>query len=465
MTNGALLSSGSTTRDPGGAQRQGEQQVVIAGAGFAGMEVAKALRGAPAHVTLIDRHNYTLFQPLLYQVASAALSPADVAMPIRALLHGSNIEMLLDEVEGIETERSHVRTRSGRRLHYDVLVLATGSEFNYFGRDDWHRVAPAPKGLADAVEIRRRLLLAFEQAEMCEKEVERSALMTFVIVGAGATGVEMAGAIAELAKATLQRDFRNIDPASARIFLVEAGPRILSGYPNRLAAYAARTLTRMGVQILLNHKVEQLDTEGILAAGQRIESRTVIWGAGVKAAPVAEWLRVKPGRHGGVKVNTDFSVDGFHNIYVIGDAAESAAPDGQPLPGLAAVAKQEGKYLGDLLQRRLNGDWRSRRFKYRDYGTMATIGRSAAVADLRGFHITGTMAWLLWGAVHLFYLIGFRNRVVVLVNWFWAWLTYAHGARLITDSPSRYVELNPASGHVGPPVVHSGLANIEAGQE
>jgi NADH dehydrogenase len=415
-------------------------RVVIVGAGFGGMEVAKALQGMSAAVTLLDRHNYTLFQPLLYQVATAALSPADVAAPIRAILHSRNVEMLLEEVVGVDLERACVRTASGSQIDYDILVLAIGSRFNYFGHDEWMHLAPAPKGLADAVEIRRRLLLAFERAEISEDEGERRALMTFVVVGAGATGVEMAGEIAELAKATLRGDFRRIDPAAARILLIEAGPHVLSGFPEKLRAYAEHALTNLGVELLLNTKVDDLDRDGVIAGGRRIAARTVIWGAGVRT-DMAAWLGVPTGAQGAVKVNPDFSLQTHPNVFVIGDAADATDSDQKRLPGLAAVAKQEGQYVGKLLKRRLEGYQGSPpQFRYRDYGTMATIGRSAAVADLRGFQVTGTLAWLLWGLVHLYFLIGFRNRIVVLVNWFWAWLTYAHGARIITDSPARYAE-------------------------
>ena len=430
-----------TRSGPGG---HGTPRVVVAGAGFAGMEVAKALQGAPARVTLIDRHNYTLFQPLLYQVATAALSPADVAVPIRSLLHGSNIEILLDELVAVDIERSCVRMASGRRAKYDLLVLATGSQYDYFGHDVWAQLAPAPKGLTDAIEIRRRLLLAFEQAEMCEDEEDRYAFMTFIVVGAGPTGVEMAGAIAELAKATLRRDFRRIDPADIRIFLVEAGQRALSGFPAGLGRYAERALARLGIQILFNSPVDHIDSKGVVAGGRHIAARTVVWAAGVKATPVAKWLQVKPTRHHAVRVNSDFSVPGFDNVFAVGDAAEAIGRKGASLPGLAAVAKQEGQYLGTLLRRRLHGRSMSR-FRYRDYGTMATIGRSAAVADLRGLRMTGTIAWLLWGVVHLYFLIGFRNRLVVLVNWFWEWLTYGHGARLITGEPRNYTVEGPGS--------------------
>jgi NADH dehydrogenase len=289
------------------------------------------------------------------------------------------------------------------------------------------------------VAIRRRLLLAFEEAEMCDDDEERRALMTFVVIGGGPTGVEMAGAIAELAKTTLARDFRRIDPASARILLIEAGSKVLGAFPEKLGAYAHRALTRLGVQVLLNTKVEHIDENGVVAGGRRIATQAAVWGAGVTATPVAAWLGMQPGPHDTVHVNPDFSIATYPNIFVIGDAATASGMDGKPLPGLAAVAKQEGRYVGNLIRRRIAGADTPTGFRYRDYGTMATIGRSAAVADLGGFKLTGTVAWLLWGFVHIYSLIGFRNRLAVFMNWCWAWLTYARGARLITgdDGSSR----------------------------
>ena len=309
-----------------------QPHVVIVGAGFAGMEVAKALERTRARVTVVDRHNHNLFQPLLYQVATAALSPAEVAVPIRALLHGPNMEMLLDEVIGVDVERARVRTSGGCDLGFDFLVLATGSEFNYFGHDDWASIAPGPKTIEDAEEIRNRLLLAFERAEMCEDDAERRALMTFVIVGAGATGVEMAGAIAELAKAALRRDFRRIDPAAARILLVEAGARVLAEFPETLGAYAQRALGRLGVEILLNTKIDHVDRDGIVASERRIAARTVIWGAGARATPVAAWLGVPPGLHGAVEVAPDFSIAGIPTCSSSGTPPRREIPTGSRCP-------------------------------------------------------------------------------------------------------------------------------------
>lgn len=417
-----------------GDERLPRPRVVIVGGGFAGIEAAKALQGISVHVTLIDRHNHTLFQPLLYQVATAALSPADVAVPIRDLLRSRNTETLLDEVVGVDLDRSCIRTIAGREIDFSFLVLATGSQYDYFGHDEWAHFAPALKTLDDALAIRRRLLLAFEEAEMCEDDNERRALMTFIVVGAGPAGVEMAGAIAELAKATLVRDFRRINPSSARILLVEAGSKVLGTFPEKLGAYAQRALTSQGVQVLLNTKIEQIDALGVIADGRRIAARVVIWGAGVKATPVAAWLGMTPGPHGAVNVNPDFSIAAHPNVFVIGDVADASGAGGTSLPGLAAVAKQEGSYVGNLIKNRIEATGDTIAFRYRDYGTMATIGRSAAVADLRGLRLTATSAWLLWGIVHIYFLIGFRNRFVVSMNWVWAWLTYARGALLITGN-------------------------------
>ena len=411
--------------------------MVVVGAGFAGLEVGKRLRHAAAQLTVIDRRNYMLFQPLLYQVATAALSPADIAAPIRSLISGNNTEILLDEVVGVEAERSVVQTGGGREIPFDYLVIATGSQYNYFGKDEWAAFAPSPKSLDDALEIRRRVLLAFEAAEMCNDTREQRALLTVVIVGAGPTGTEIAGAIAEMARFTLLRDFRNINPASARIILMEAGPGILAGFSPKLGAYAQNALGKLGVEVCVNSKIEHIDGRGVVVHGERIEARLVIWAAGVKATPAAAWLKVAANSQGMVEVNPDFSLPGHPNIFVIGDAALVRTADRTPLPGLAAVAKQEGAYVGNLIRCRLSGEPQPT-FRYRDYGTMAIIGRSSAVADLRGFKLKGTLAWLLWGFVHLYFLVGFRNRLFVLINWFWSWLTYKRGARLITGQlPNR----------------------------
>ena len=406
---------------------------MIVGAGFGGLTAARGLARAAVDVVVIDRHNYHLFQPLLYQVATAALSPADIAEPIRVVLRRQrNAMVLLDEVIGVDPEARIVKTRSGTRQTYDWLILATGSRYNYFGHADWPSRAPGLKSLDDATLIRRRALLAFEEAEAASDPALRQRLLSFVLVGAGPTGVEMAGALAELAHATLSRDFRNINPRTARIILVEAGPRVLTGFPDKLSAFAVRSLERMGVEVLLDTPIEGIDDHGVTAKGGRLEAANVIWCAGVEASPVARWLGVPAAKGGRVAVASDLSVPGHPEIFVIGDAAFVVGPDGEPLPGLAPVAKQQGKYVGSLIARRMRGDPISPPFHYRDEGALATIGRHSAIADFGWIRLTGFVAWVLWGIVHIFFLIGFRNRASVFLNWIWAWVTYGRGARLIT---------------------------------
>ena len=408
-------------------------RVVVVGAGFGGLEAARKLARSPVDVTVIDRRNYHLFQPLLYQVATAALSPADIAQPIRAVLRDQrNAAVLLDEVIGVDVAARRAETRFGADQSYDYLVLATGSQYAYFGHDDWPRLAPSLKSIDDATLIRRRVLFAFEAAEnMTDPEI-RQRLLTFVLVGAGPTGVEMAGALVELAHATLSRDFRHINPHTAHILLVEAGPRVLSGFPERLADFARHSLEQMGVEVLLDTPIEAIDGDGVVARGKRIEAANVIWCAGVEASPVARWLGVPAGPGGRVRVAPDLSVPGHAEIFVIGDAAFVTGPQGEPLPGLAPVAKQQGQYVGEAIARLVRGEPAMPPFRYRDEGALATIGRHSAIADLGWIRLTGWVAWILWGIVHIFFLIGFRNRLAVFLNWIWAWLTYGRGARLIT---------------------------------
>jgi NADH dehydrogenase len=408
-------------------------RIVIVGAGFGGLEAARGLARSPVDVTVIDRHNYHLFQPLLYQVATAALSPADIAQPIRAVLrHQQNVTVQLDEVTGVDTAARRVETRFSADQRYDYLVLATGSQYAYFGHSDWPRLAPGLKSIDDATLIRRRLLLAFEEAETVPDPAIRRRLLTFVLVGAGPTGVEMAGAVAELAHATLSRDFRHINPHTARILLVEAGPRVLAGFPETLAAFARRSLERMGVEVLLDTPIEAIDPQGVVAKGEHIDAANVIWCAGVEASPVARWLGVPAGKGGRVGVASDLSIPAHPEIFVIGDAANSTSPRGEALPGLAPVAQQQGRYVGQLIAARLRNEPPPQPFRYRDKGALATIGRHSAIADLGWIRLTGFVAWVLWGVVHIFFLIGFRNRLAVFLNWIWAWLTYGRGARLIT---------------------------------
>jgi len=420
-------------------------RVAIIGAGFGGIEAARKLARAPVEVTVIDRHNYHLFQPLLYQVATAALSPADIAEPSRVVLRRQkNATVLLDDVTGVDIAGRRIETRFGPAQSYDHLVLATGSQYTYYGHNNWPRLAPGLKSIDDATLIRRRVLLAFEEAETVTDPAIRQRLLTFVLVGAGPTGVEMAGALAELAHATLSRDFRHIDPHTAHILLVEAGPRVLSGFPERLAAFARRSLEKMGVEVLLDTPIEAIDRDGVLAKGKRIEAANVIWCAGVEASPVARWLDAPAAKGGRVKVAPDLSVPGHPEIFVIGDAAFVTAPNGEPLPGLAPVAKQQGQYVGELIARRVRDEPASPPFRYRDEGALATIGRHSAIADLGWIRLTGWVAWVLWGIVHIFFLIGFRNRMAVFLNWIWAWLTYGRGARLITgDTTSLALSAKP----------------------
>jgi NADH:ubiquinone reductase (H+-translocating) len=414
-------------------------RVVVVGAGFGGLEAARKLAQSPVDVTVIDRRNYHLFQPLLYQVATAALSPADIAQPIRAVLRDQqNATVLLDEVIGVDVAARRVETCFGADQSYDYLILATGSQYAYFGHDDWPWLAPGLKSIDDATLIRRRVLFAFEEAETVTDPEIRRRLLTFVLVGAGPTGVEMAGALVELAHSTLSRDFRHINPHTAHILLVEAGPRVLSGFPERLAAFARRSLERMGVEVLLDTPIEAIDRDGVVARGKRIEAANVIWCAGVEASPVARWLGVPAGKGGRVRVAADLSVPGHAEIFVVGDAAFVTGPTGEPLPGLAPVAKQQGQYIGEAVDRLVRREPAMPPFRYRDEGALATIGRHSAIADLGWVKLTGPVAWVLWGIVHIFFLIGFRNRMAVFLNWVWAWLTYGRGARLITGDTTPF---------------------------
>jgi NADH:ubiquinone reductase (H+-translocating) len=410
------------------------QRVVIVGAGFAGLSAAKALARADADVIVVDRKNHHLFQPLLYQVATAGLSPADIASPIRSILRRqTNAQVRLGEVTGLDPERRLVEL--GREtLTYDWLVLATGASHAYFGRDDWAFHAPGLKTLDDATALRRKILLAFETAETEADAEERRRLQTFVVVGGGPTGVEMAGAIAELAKRTLAADFHHIDPRRTRVVLVEGGPRVLAAFPESLSRKAQHALAGMGVDVRLGRPVAACDAEGVSFGDARIESRTVVWAAGVMASPAGTWLGAETDRAGRVKVGTDLTLPGCPEIFVIGDTALASGPDGRPLPGVAPVAKQQGAYVGKAIAARLRGR-EAQPFRYRDRGSMATIGRKRAVATLGRLKVAGFPAWLLWCVAHIYFLVGFRNRFVVGANWLWNYLTFQRGARLITGGP------------------------------
>jgi NADH:ubiquinone reductase (H+-translocating) len=410
--------------------------IVIVGAGFGGLSAAHGLGGADADVTVIDWRNYHLFQPLLYQVATAGLSPAQIASPIRAILRRApNVRVLLGGVSRVDKERRTV-TLEDRVLAYDCLVLATGARHAYFGHDDWESVAPGLKTIDDATAIRRHILVGFEKAEAVDTHEARRRLLTFVVIGGGPTGVEMAGAIAELARVALRHDFRNIDPREARIVLVEAGPRVLPAFPPVLSEAAHKALDRLGVEVRLGTPVTQCDEGGVTIGEERLEAATIIWGAGVAASSAANWLGVEKDRVGRVMVGLDLTLPGHPEIFVIGDTAHVPGADGQPLPGLAPVAKQQGAYVARVLRARLAGKPAPGPFRYRNFGTLATIGRRAAVADFGWIKISGTLAWLLWCVVHVSFLIGFRNRLVVILDWLWSYITFQSGARLITGPGS-----------------------------
>ena len=411
------------------------KRIVIVGSGFGGMAAAKALKRARAEITLVDRTNHHLFQPLLYQVATAALSPADIATASRALLRRQpNVSVLMAEVTGVDVEDRHVRLAGGRDLSYDYLVLATGAAYSFFGHDEWAKDALTLKSLADALTIRERLLGAFEKAEECGDPQLIAQLMTFVVVGAGPTGVELAGTIAELARSTLARDFKAIDTRSARIILCEAGDRALSAFPRSLSDYAAGALRTLGVELRLDAPVGEIDAEGLMVGETRIETSTVLWCAGTAARPAARWTGAEEARNGAAKVGANCALLDRPEIFVVGDAASMDDGAGGVLPGLAPVAKQQGAYVGKLLKRRLEDRPPPGPFRYRNYGTMAIIGRSRAIADFGWFTLTGFPAWLTWSLVHLMLLVDFRSRLTVYVNWSWAWFTYGRGARLLAGA-------------------------------
>jgi NADH dehydrogenase len=408
-------------------------KVVIVGAGFGGLEAAKTLSRVAVDVTVIDRQNHHCFQPLLYQVATAALSPADVAWPIRHILRKQeNATVLMAEVRSIDTDEHVVHTDS-ISVPYDYLVLATGATHSYFGHDEWAEVAPGLKRIEDATRIRRRILIAFEQAEFATDAIERQRLLTFAIVGGGPTGVEMAGAISEVARQSLAKDFRHIDPTAARIVLIEAGPRIMPTLPENLSDYVRRTLGKKGVEVMTSTRVTACDARGVDLEHGRLDAGTVIWAAGVVASPAAQWLNAEHDRAGRVLVNPDLSVPGHRNVFVIGDTADVADQPG--IPGTAPPAKQMGAYVGRLIAARVAGQTPPPPFRYRHLGDLATIGRHAAVVKLGRLELTGFLGWLFWSLVHIYFLIGVRDRFIVAFTWLWDYLTFQRGARLITEVP------------------------------
>ncbi|HWX04442.1 MAG TPA: NAD(P)/FAD-dependent oxidoreductase [Bradyrhizobium sp.] len=412
-------------------------RVVIVGAGFGGLETTYRLAGAPVAITLLDRRNHHLFQPLLYQVATASLATSEIAWPIRYLLRGRpEVTTLFATVSGVDAANKRVLLDDGDSLPYDTLVLATGARHAYFGHDEWEPFAPGLKTLEDATTLRRRILVAFERAERETDEARRAALMTFVIVGAGPTGVELAGTIAELARDTLPPDFRHVDTRRARVVLIEAGPRVLAGFPDDLSAYAQRSLERLGVEVVLGKAVTECSADGVMYGGECLQAKTLIWAAGVRASPAAEWLNAPADRAGRLQVLPDLTVPGHPDIFAVGDTVVIAGPDGQPVPGIAPAAKQQGRYVADTIKARLRGETLPP-FHYSHAGSLAQIGKRKAVIDFGRFKLRGALAWWIWGIAHIYFLIGLRHRLSVALSWLWIYARDQRAARLITQGSSK----------------------------
>jgi NADH:ubiquinone reductase (H+-translocating) len=414
-------------------------RVVIVGAGFGGLEATFRLADTPVSITLIDRRNHHLFQPLLYQVATASLATAEIAWPIRYLLRDRpEVTTLFATMSGVDTEGKRVLLDDGDALPYDTLVLATGARHAYFGHDEWEPFAPGLKTLEDATTLRRRILVAFERAERETDPQRRAALLTFVIVGAGPTGVELAGTIAELAQDTLPPDFRNIDTHKARVVLIEAGPRVLAGFPDDLSAYAQRSLESIGVEVVLGQAVTECSADGVVYGGRSLHARTLIWAAGVRASPAAEWLGAPTDRAGRLQVLPDLTVPGHPDVFAIGDTVTIAGPDGKPVPGIAPAAKQQGRHVAETIKARLRGDTPAL-FRYKHAGSLAQIGKRKAVIDFGRIKLRGTLAWWIWGIAHIYFLIGLRNRLSVAISWLWIHARDQRAARLITQGSSKVV--------------------------
>ncbi len=416
-------------------------RVVILGGGFGGLNAAQALKRADAEVTLIDRRNFHLFQPLLYQVATGSLSPGEIAAPLRSVLsRQKNARVLLGEAVDVDPQARRVLLRDGAAVDYDSLIVATGSEPSYYGNDTWRAWAPSLKTIEDATAVRHKLLNAFELAERAPSEQEMREWLTFVIVGAGATGLELAGALAEIARQTLRNDFRRIRPEEAKIILMEVGPRVLAAYPEDLSAKADQLVSRLGVQVLKGVQVTQIDAQGVeYKSGeqtQRIAARTVVWAGGVQATEFGKRLASRTGaptdRAGRIKINPGLTVPNFPEIFLVGDLAAVMRPDGKVLPGVAPVAMQEGTYAARAIRARIESSGSMTPFKYSDKGDMAVIGRAAAVANIFGIHLSGLLAWLVWLFIHLMYIVEFQNRVLVFIQWGFEYVTFSRGARLIT---------------------------------
>jgi NADH dehydrogenase len=409
-------------------------RVVVVGAGFGGLECTRALSGAAVHVTVIDRRNHHLFQPLLYQVATTSLATSEIAWPVRHLLRRrKDVTTLLGAVVGVDVDAKRVLLEGGGSVGYDTLVLATGARHAYFGHDEWEPFAPGLKTLEDATTIRRRILLAFERAERESDPEKRRALMTFVIIGGGPTGVELAGTIAELARDTLPGEFRNIDPSKARVVLIEAGERVLAGFKPELSAYAKKALERLGVIVELGRAVTECTADGVTFGGETLPAGAIIWAAGVAASPAAEWLGVPADRVGRLIVEPDLTVPGHPDIFAIGDTAHVDWKEGRLVPGIAPAAKQQGWHVAATIKARLAGDSAPRPFRYKHDGDLATIGKRAAAIDFGWIKLTGWIAWWIWGLAHIYFLIGLRNRLAVSLSWLWIYFSGQRSARLITQ--------------------------------
>ena|SRR5690554_880850 len=416
-------------------------KVVIVGGGFGGISVAKQLTSSAFDVTLIDKTNHHLFQPLLYQVATAALSPGDIALPIRSVFTNQrNLKVVLGEVVTIDSTSNIITLKNGNEVPFDYLVLAPGAQYNYFGNSSWEGHAPGLKTLSNALKLRENILLSLERAEQLPSVIEREPYLTYVVIGGGPTGVEMAGAIAEIAKRNMMRDFRNFNSGETTIYLIEGASKVLNGYPESLSEIALRDLRKMGVKVLLNSPVQEITANGVQLKDKFIKSPNVIWAAGVSASPILKSLNHELDRAGRVRVGKDLSLQDSPNIFVIGDAAYVEDSNGKPLPGIAPVALQQGKFVGKLIRNELKDKERTD-FKYVDKGSMATIGRAKAVANIRGLKFSGFFAWILWGFIHVFFLIGFRNRIRVFVEWIWYYITFKRGVRLITSDDSEISDM------------------------
>ncbi|ETR77138.1 NADH dehydrogenase [Afipia sp. P52-10] len=410
------------------------KHVVIVGAGFGGLEVARHLAETNLRITIIDQRNHHLFQPLLYQVATASLATSEIAWPVRSLLRTyKTVTTLLGTVVGVNADAKTVLLEDGEAIVFDILVLATGAQHAYFGHDEWEPYAPGLKTIEDATAIRRKILSAFERAEREPDPAERAKLLTFVIVGGGPTGVELAGTIAELARDTLRNDFRNIDTRSARVVLVEAGPRLLAGFRESLSAYAQQALTRLGVEVRLQQPVTNCTADGVVIGSENLAAKTILWAAGVAASPAARWLQAAADRAGRIMVQPDLTVAGHPNIFAIGDTAHVTTAEKTPVPGIAPAAKQEGRYVAETIKARLRGGPTLPPFRYKDAGSLATIGKRAAVVDFGWIKLTGRLAWWLWGLAHIYFLIGVRHRLTVALSWLWIYVTGQRSARLITQ--------------------------------